>query len=78
MKVPSRSMNRRDFTNSSLLAGAALVSDGSGVLGAGPPERRIRIGVIGCGSVSNAYLPVLTSSPFVEVVSLCGLASSIR
>jgi predicted dehydrogenase len=66
-------MNRRDFTNSSLLAGAALVSDGSGVLGAGPPERRIRTGVIGCGSVSNAYLPVLTSSPFVEVVSLCDI-----
>ena len=73
MKVPSWFMNRRDFTNSSLLAGAALVSDGSGVLGAGPPERRIRTGVIGCGSVSNAYLPVLTSSPFVEVVSLCDI-----
>ncbi|HAV63566.1 MAG TPA: gfo/Idh/MocA family oxidoreductase, partial [Verrucomicrobiales bacterium] len=35
--------------------------------------RRIRTGVIGCGSVSNAYLPVLTQSPFVEVVSLCDI-----
>ena len=75
MKVPSRFMNRRNFANSSLLAGAALVSDASGVLGAGRPERRIRTGVIGCGSVSNAYLPVLTSSPFVEVVSLCDISA---
>jgi predicted dehydrogenase len=73
MKIPSWIMNRRDFANSSLLAGAALVSGASGVLGAAPPERRIRTGVIGCGSVSNAYLPVLISSPFVEVVSLCDI-----
>lgn len=35
------------------------------------PERRIRIGVIGCGSVSNMYLPHLSKSPFAEVVSVC-------
>ena len=29
--------------------------------------------MIGCGSVSNSYLPVLTKSPFVEVVSLCDI-----
>lgn len=34
---------------------------------------RIRTAIIGCGSVSNAYLPVLTRSPFVEVVSLCDI-----
>jgi predicted dehydrogenase len=66
-------MNRRDFTNSSLLAGAALVSGASEVVGVRPPERRIRTGVIGCGSVSNAYLPRLAASPFVEVVSLCDI-----
>ncbi len=64
-------MNRRDFTTSTLLAGAALAT---GALAAVPAaSRRIRTGVIGCGSVSNAYLPVLTSSPFVEVVSLCDI-----
>lgn len=64
-------MNRRDFTTSTLLAGAALAT---GALAAVPAAaRRIRTGVIGCGSVSNAYLPVLTNSPFVEVVSLCDI-----
>jgi hypothetical protein len=56
MKVPSWFMNRRDFTNSSLLAGSALVSGVSRSLGAGPSERRIRTGVIGCGSVSKELL----------------------
>ena len=37
------------------------------------PTRRIRTGVIGCGSVSGSYLPVLTTSPYVEVVSLCDI-----
>jgi predicted dehydrogenase len=42
-------------------------------LGANAPVRRIRTGVIGCGSVSNAYLPVLTQCPYAEVVSLCDI-----
>jgi hypothetical protein len=32
---------------------------------------RIRVGVIGCGSVSHSYLPHLTASPYVELVSAC-------
>lgn len=63
-------VTRRDFTKSTLLAGAALAS-GSLSSAAEPAARRIRTGVIGCGSVSGSYLPVLTKSPFVEVVSLC-------
>jgi len=66
-------MNRRDFTKTTLAAGAALASGALTSLGADAPARRIRTGVIGCGSVSNAYLPVLTKSPFVEVVSLCDI-----
>jgi len=66
------SMNRRDFTKTTLVAGAAVASTGVRVLAADSP-RRIRTGVIGCGSVSNSYLPVLTKSPYVEVVSLCDI-----
>jgi predicted dehydrogenase len=61
---------RRDFTKSTLLAGAALAA---GALGATAAPKRIRTGLIGCGSVSGAYLPELTKSPFVEVVSLCDI-----
>jgi len=66
------SMNRRDFTKTTLVAGAAVASTGVRVLAADSP-RRIRTGVIGCGSVSNSYLPAFTKSPYVEVVSLCDI-----
>jgi len=66
----STHLTRRDFTKTTLLAGAALTS---GVSAAEAPPKRIRTGLIGCGSVSHSYLPVLTQSPFVEVVSLCDI-----
>ena len=35
--------------------------------------RRIKVGVIGCGSVSTQYLPHLAASPYVELVSTCDI-----
>jgi len=35
--------------------------------------KRIRVGLIGCGSVSGVYLPHLTKSPYVEMVSACDI-----
>ena len=67
---PPTSLSRREFTKSTLLATAAL---SSGVFAADAPPKRIRTGLIGCGSVSGQYLPQLTQSPFVEVVSLCDI-----
>ena len=66
----STHLTRRDFSKTTLLAGAALAS---GALAADGPPKRIRTGLVGCGSVSNQYLPQLTHSPFVEVVSLCDI-----
>jgi len=37
------------------------------------PATRIRLGVIGCGSVSHSYLPHLANSPYVELVSACDI-----
>jgi len=37
------------------------------------PAPRIRVGVIGCGSVSHSYLPHLANSPYVELVSACDI-----
>lgn len=71
MNTSSPFLNRRDFTKTTLLAGAAVAA---GVLSAHAAEpARIRTSIIGCGSVSNAYLPVLTKCPYVEVVSLCDI-----
>lgn len=33
--------------------------------------RKIRVGVIGCGSVSNVHLPHLSNCPHIELVSTC-------
>jgi len=66
-------LTRRDFTKATLLAGAAVASGALTAFAADAPARRIRTGVIGCGSVSGAYLPNLTTSPCVEVVSLCDI-----
>lgn len=73
MKTPLTPMNRREFAKSTLLAGAAVASGAVQAFGADSSGRRIRTGLIGCGSVSNAYLPVLTKCPFVEMVSVCDI-----
>jgi predicted dehydrogenase len=65
------SWTRREFAKTTLLAGAA-VSSGLVAVSAAEPKR-IRTGIIGCGSVSGAYLPVLTKCPYAEVVSLCDI-----
>lgn len=38
-----------------------------------PSFKKIRVAVIGCGSVSNMYLPHLTKSQHVELVSVCDI-----
>lgn len=73
MNAKPHPLRRRDFTKTTMLAGAALASGVANPFAADAPAKRIRTGVIGCGSVSGSYLPVLTTSPFVEVVSLCDI-----
>lgn len=73
MKTSELLLNRRDFTKAAFLTGAALASTPASVFAADPAPRRIRTGVIGCGSVSGSYLPVLAKSPHVELVSLCDI-----
>ncbi len=68
--------NRRVFIQRS--AGVGAVAALSGVptgqaAAAEPSGKKIKVGVIGCGSVSTKYLPHLKSSPFVELVSTCDI-----
>ena len=73
MKSQLSLLNRREFGKTAAIAGAALVCGATGVGAAEATTKRIRTGVIGCGSVSHQYLPQLTKSPYVEVVSLCDI-----
>jgi predicted dehydrogenase len=73
MTTLPKPITRREFTKATMLAGAAVVSARIGAAAAATAKRRIRTGVIGCGSVSHRYLPELTGSEYVEVVSLCDI-----
>ncbi len=73
MNPANHSITRREFHATSLLAGGVLASSSLASVAALAAENRIRTGVIGCGSVSNAYLPVLKDSPYVDVVSVCDI-----
>lgn len=73
MKTSPPHLNRRDFTKSTLLAGTALASGALTTFAADEPKQRVRVGVIGCGSVSRVYLPNLLQCAYAEVVSLCDI-----
>ncbi len=84
MRSSTHSPSRRSFTKTAVAAGVvaatgslagcatpSLIAQGAST--AASSGRRIRTGVIGCGSVSHQYLPTLVNSPHVEVVSVCDI-----
>lgn len=68
---------RRHFLkkNSSLLVSAGLLASLKPVraIAREYSKKRVKIGIIGCGSVSHSYLPHLTQCPYAEVVSACDI-----
>jgi predicted dehydrogenase len=75
--MQSRKIDRRDFLAVATAAGAALAATPCSALAADEAApKRVRVGVIGCGSVSRCYLPHLTQCPYVEVVSACDIIPS--
>lgn len=74
-KIMSKSITRKKFLSDVGTVGAAALIAPS-ILQAHPfPvfDKKIRVAIIGCGSVSGVYLPHLTKSPYVEVVSACDI-----
>lgn len=66
-------ISRLTFLRNTAMAGAAtLLSSIEGFANL-VQDKKIRVGVIGCGSVSTQYLPHLSKSPFVELVSACDI-----
>jgi predicted dehydrogenase len=75
----SSDVNRRTFLKRTAAAGAAVSMVGELTPFASPaeagetPRKQIRVGIIGCGSVSAGYLPNLKKCPYAEVVSTCDI-----
>lgn len=71
----AQGITRRHFLKESVAAGA-VIGLAPSLLAADNPARppgKIKVGLIGCGSVSGAYLPNLTSKDYIEVVSVCDI-----
>ena len=66
---------RETFLKQTALAGAGLLI--ASIRGfAIEQQKKIKVGVIGCGSVSGQYLPHLSKSPYVELISTCDIIPS--
>ncbi|MEP6615624.1 MAG: Gfo/Idh/MocA family oxidoreductase [Ginsengibacter sp.] len=66
-------ISRQQFLKQSAMASAAVLLSSLKDFALTMPGKKIRIGLIGCGSVSNRYLPQLKSSSLIDVVSLCDI-----
>jgi predicted dehydrogenase len=67
-------MTRKEFIEKSTAAFAAVslspITNFAAEISQG---EKLKVAIIGCGSVSNMYLPHLSKSPFVEIVSVCDI-----
>lgn len=65
--------SRAQFLKTTAMAGAAVLVSSLESWAATKEDKKLRVAVIGCGSVSNRYIPQLLSSKLIEVVSLCDI-----
>ncbi len=66
-------LSRKDFLCYTAMAGAGVLLSTLEGMALELPDKKIRVAIIGCGSVSNRYIPHLMASPRVEIVSLCDI-----
>lgn len=66
-------VSRQEFLKMTAAAGAALLLSSLETFAKETNATKLRVAVIGCGSVSNRYIPHLQSSPLIDLVSLCDI-----
>ncbi len=66
-------ISRQEFLKMTATAGAAMLLSSLESFAKETSATKLRVAVIGCGSVSNRYIPHLQSSPLIDVVSLCDI-----
>jgi len=66
-------ISRQKFLQYTAAAGAAMLLSSLESLALERPEKKLRVALIGCGSVSNRYIPHLQTSSLIEIVSLCDI-----
>ena len=70
----SKQISRQKFIQQCSVTGAGAILAPI-VSNANPFQepKKIKVAIIGCGSVSGVYLPHLSKSPYVELVSVCDI-----
>jgi predicted dehydrogenase len=69
----NKKISREQFLKKTALTSAALLVSSLESWARNTADKKLKVAVIGCGSVSNRYLPQLLSSNLIEVVSLCDI-----
>lgn len=67
------SLPRRKFLEITAAAGAAVLLSSLESIAKETNVAKLKIAIIGCGSVSNRYIPHLQTSSLLEIVSLCDI-----
>ncbi len=68
-----KSISRKDFIQQVGIMGALASLLPSNLLAGETAPQQVRVGIIGCGSVSTQYLPHLSKSQWVRLVSTCDI-----
>ena len=68
-----KNISRQDFMKQTAFAGAALLLSSLEGFALEVKSAKLRVAIIGCGSVSNRYIPHLQTSSLIEIVSLCDI-----
>jgi predicted dehydrogenase len=69
----SEMISRKDFLSMTATASAAMLLGSLEGWAAEKKLTKLRVAIIGCGSVSNRYIPHLQSSSLIDIVSLCDI-----
>src|SRR5215207_8203946 len=71
--IAMNNITRQEFLKRTAMASAAVLLSSVESFALTTPDKKTRVAIIGCGSVSGVYLPHLSKSPFVELVSTCDI-----
>jgi predicted dehydrogenase len=69
----SNNITRESFLKSSISATLALFMTSLETIAMNGSNKKLRVAIIGCGSVSNRYIPHLQTSSLIEIVALCDI-----
>jgi len=69
----NKTISRQKFLQYTAAAGAVVLLSSLESFALTTPQKKLRVAIIGCGSVSNRYIPHLQTSSMIEIVSLCDI-----